>query len=352
MGKVVYDADPFVDTLRLVGKSTTSPREQKQGKICYVDVFKVSDLAVVMDKKGWKVAPVLMRKWLDSKAHQMGPEEKGNTEAANFRKYPPHLVDTRTVTMKWVLSYARAKQAYDAIFSSGGWLRRTPPIYESELAKNRLVKLLAKAGKFTYQAERFGDFTAPVLDINADWQFQIQPINDGFEMLRALTSEIARGDPKIDDLWGALGRFAFNIAGEGWVTPKTRIVTTGGQSRGVVDYYDIAVTRIGVYAFDTYEFNDEKDEPTQYLGHWSRLTDPYLHIYPDAYFSGNLKPRGACPNEFLGVGNSTFLKHREISGKGGDLVIFSDVLIAPLKQPFKFRVTPAKIDAILKAPKP
>ena len=36
--------------LKLVGKSRTSPTEMKQGKVCYADVFKLTDLPDIMEK--------------------------------------------------------------------------------------------------------------------------------------------------------------------------------------------------------------------------------------------------------------------------------------------------------------
>jgi len=40
--------------LKLVGKSQTSPTEMKQGKVCYADVFKLTDLPDIMEKAAWK----------------------------------------------------------------------------------------------------------------------------------------------------------------------------------------------------------------------------------------------------------------------------------------------------------
>jgi hypothetical protein len=34
--------------LKPAGTSSTSPKEQKQGKVCYVDVFKLTDLPDIM----------------------------------------------------------------------------------------------------------------------------------------------------------------------------------------------------------------------------------------------------------------------------------------------------------------
>jgi len=62
--------------LKLIGKSRTSPTEMKQGKVCYADVFKLTDLPDIMEKAAWKRGATLMRKWLSSDAYAMSDEEK------------------------------------------------------------------------------------------------------------------------------------------------------------------------------------------------------------------------------------------------------------------------------------
>lgn len=325
--------------LKTVGKSKTSPVGNKQGKVCYADVFKLTDLPVIMDKKGWKVSSALMRKWFDNPAHTMNSGEKeGKTSP---KQYPANLIDTSAVTMSWALSFPRVKKEYDSIFGSKGIFSSTPALYESARAKEILVRRLLAAKKFTAHPEPFGNFSGSVLDINEQWQFQRLVVDDNSEYAKTWVEDTATGDPGLDDMWGALARFLFKIAGAGTVTPRTREVDTGLKCTVEVEYYEISVSKIGVYVRDTYDFNGD-----QYLGHWSKTSSPYVRVFPLSYSVGGRGQHGNCPDDFVSVSNEKYVAHRKITGKGGDLLVFSDVLITTLKKPFTFRMTPKEIKAI------
>jgi hypothetical protein len=327
--------------LKPAGNSKTNPRENKQGKVCYADVFKLTDLPGIMDKKGWKVSSILMRKWLNNPAYTISVDEKeGNTDA---RQYPKHLVDASTVTMAWALSFPRINKEYQSIFAAKGIFKETAPMYENERAKRQLVKRLLKAGKFTKFPEQFGNLNDSVLNVNEQWQFQRHRVDDDSTYVKAWLNDTVTSDPELDDLWGGLGRFLFKIAGEGTVTPTTKVIDTRVDSIAVdtgarcvteVQYYEVSVEKLGVYVRDTYDFNGE-----QYLGHWSKTSSPYARVYPLTHIAGGRGGQGECPDDFLPVNNERFVAHRSLTGKGGDLLVYSDVLITTLKHPFKFKVT-------------
>lgn len=338
-GTPTAEKPPFHDSFSPAGKSITSVKGIKQGKVCYVDVFKLKDLPEIMDQKGWKVSAALMRKWFANPQRAMTKSEKlGNTDC---RLYPPNLVDTTTVTMAWALSFPRVRENYKAIFGSKGIFKSTPPEYERPAAKAALVRRLAKAGKFTTGHEPFGNLGDSVLNINEEWQFQFHVVDDNAAYAIAWAKDAINGDPELDDMWGALARFTFKIAAEGFVTPNTRAVDYGMKSRIEVESYTISVPRIGVYARDTYDFQDE-----QYLGHWSKTAEPYVRVYGASFSVGDKSPAGTCPNDFVCVENESFRKHRLMTSKGGNLLVLSDVLVTTLPRPFMFRVTPDEITAI------
>jgi hypothetical protein len=317
-------------TLKPIGNSKTSPKENKQGKVCYADVFKLTDLPDIMEKKGWQVASALMRKWLNSPAYVMNGDEKGGKK--DSRKYHSNLVDTTTIKMSWVLSFPRIKQEHDKIFGSKGLFNATPAEYERPAARKELVSKIFHAGKFTNSKESFGNLTETILDINEQYQFQIHQIGSWLFQTKtygkAAISETFLNDPDLDDMWGAPGDFLIKIAAEGTVAPKMKIIDTGSRCASVVEYYEITINRIGTYVRDTYDFNGD-----QYLGHWSKTSAPFTRLYAIG------ASRGTCPDDFVEVSNERFRAHREKTGKGGDLLIFSDILVTSLKKPFVFRVT-------------
>lgn len=327
-------------TLSPAGQAKTTPVADKQGEVCYVDVFKLTDLPGIMDKAGWTVGATLMKKWFENGGRVMNREEK--TGDIDSRKYPPHLVDTTSVTMRWALSFPRIKKAYSKIFGSKGVIKSAPPLYESRAAQMQLVRRLARAGKFRTLPDAFGDLTSHVLDINEMWQFQRHEPASGPEYVKTWLKDSAKGDPDLDDMWAALANFLFKIAGQGFVTPKIAITHTESGSNVEVLYYEISVTKIGVYIRDTYDFNEY-----QYLGHWSKALTPPARVHPATHFIDGKVTKGPCPDDYVPVENESFRLHRDLTAKGGDLLVFSDVAITSLKKSFTFRVTTMEIKQIM-----
>lgn len=324
--------------IQSVANSKTSPAQNKQGKVCYADVFKLTDLPAIMDTKQWPVSAALMRKWFAAQAHTMSDDEKqGKTEA---RSYPASLVDTGTVTMSWALSFPRIKKRYEQIFGSTSLFgSRQPAVYESAAARKELIKKLIKAGKFGLGRESYGELGASVLEVNDRWQFQFHKIGgkeyNAATYGEAAAREVLLSDPGLDDMWGALADTLFKIAAAGVVTPRLKEFDTGLQCGFEAEYYDVSIETIGVYLRDTYDFNGD-----QYLGHWSKTSAPYIRLYAMG------ASRGSCPNDYVEVGNQHFRAHRNMTNKGGDLLVFSDVLQTRLKKPFTFRVSREELQRI------
>jgi hypothetical protein len=160
--------------------------------------------------------------------------------------------------------------------------------------------------------------------------------------LIGVTTESRGGAP--DDLTGALGSFNFYAA-----------IGHGRLSRDVNSRKTTAeVTGIWVYVKDNYTFTDnEQDDRSQYLGHWSRdgvivmpldaaaaissyipyIETPITLPYIDASVTiGNPVIKG---NVYYPVHNSDFrqwaIKHQQ----GGDFVVFSDRRFVPVAPPVK-----------------
>jgi hypothetical protein len=323
--------------IQSVAHSKTTPTQNTQGKVCYADVFRLTDLPTIMDAKQWPISAILMRKWFASPAHTMSSDEKqGKTDA---RSYPANLVDTSTVKMSWALSFPRIKSRYEQIFGSTGLFGSKPAVYESTAARKELIKKLIKAGKFGLNREAYGELGASVLEVNDLWQFQFHKIGgkeyNAATYGEAAAREVFQSDPGLDDMWGALADTLFKIAAAGFVTPKLKEVDTGLQCGFEAEYYEVSVDTIGVYLRDTYDFNGD-----QYLGHWSKSSAPYIRLFAMG------ASRGSCPNDYVEVSNKHFRTHRQVTNKGGDLLIFSDVLQTRLKKPFTFRVSPEELRRI------
>ncbi|WP_158226594.1 DUF6402 family protein [Pseudomonas congelans] len=310
------------------GKSTTSLKENKQGKVIPVEVPKLSDVPGYMDSLGWKVSAALMRKWFSSSAREMTLDEKlGRTPPS---KYPSALVDTTTVKLDWILSFERAKAVYQSALSSSLFGTYGFDIPE---ARDQLARRIKRAGLFTTRVEVFGDLSSPPIWQHEHWQFRLFKID---------TTQIDRGKiflSGLDDLFGALASFGLYLSAVGTVTPDTEIVDTGSACKLVVKTYQIEITHIAVYARDTYDFIG-----AQYLGHWNKdgvevvfnyiLEEKIGTLNPSDY-----QPSGDPPDMKLPVGNWSFNEYRKKHNKGGDMLIFSDLKTIRLKRPLRYNIT-------------
>jgi len=221
-----------------------------------IDLLKLPD---VMDAKGWREGAILLRQW--------------------FSQTPTGgVTDSTTITMNWVLSFARAKTEFDTIFKE--------KLYVNDAAQKQIRELLKKislgtGGKF--------NFNFPVTILDPVFDIQFRPVGG---ML----------DPQ-DGLKAALGRFTFRmvVGGSVWRNP----VTSRNEK--------VLITDVGVHVRDSFDF-----EGFQPLGCWNICTNDVGII---------------CSSGGEFVYNSSFREWRKLHGKGGDFKVLSDVESKTLDKP-------------------
>lgn len=148
---------------------------------------------------------------------------------------------------------------------------------------------------------------ADPVQLHSEWQFQYEKVEYDY-------------DAGLDDLYGSLGAFALYAALlEGTVTGK----------QDAASQASLKVTRVGIYMRDTFEFIG-----AQYLGHWN---DKGMAIVPAAAAAAKLSgTEWYLPAYSFDLGivypfnNSDFRAYRTKTKKGGDLMVFSDVLSIPV----------------------
>lgn len=200
--------------------------------------------------------------------------------------------DVSTVLMdSFVLTFPRAKKAYDQILGEARWT--TPG------AKRQIIDLLDRNGLLTGAGSSFGNVTglAPQFDAS-------HIINVGVGNVFA--------DP-FDDMRAALGHFNFRVLVAGDVTP-----TSQSQWR-------IEIRRVGIYVWDSFDF-----EGDQMLGYWDDSHDIFYPIDPGI--------PGLTP-----VSNADFRAWRKANGKGGDFLVFSDIKETYLPAPDVLQVGPVDV---------
>lgn len=263
--------------------------------------FWLGDVPGVMRRQGWTKGAECMERWFRYGAYIMSAAEKaGNVD---YRTLPGSLVETRICTMAWAMRFERVRQAAEALRT--GW--NTPA--SAALLRRRLGGQLVPAPDGSPREFRFGDLSAPTVEVNAACQANSRSVGGIW-------------DP-FDDFYAAIGRGTLNLA----VTGRCRVEK--GKARLVVD-------GIGVYLRDSYEFIGD-----QFLGYWngSGVTGHALNtddIATSPHGGGNgdwtvgIGRLSTTVERYHGVSNQSFNDYRQASGKGGDFVIFTDVLRLPL----------------------
>jgi hypothetical protein len=221
----------------------------------------------IMHNMGWTHSEALQRQWF-------------GRSSSDF----PGINDT-TIKMDWILKYARAKNAYEKLFN-----RNSDKYFASghalEILRTNLEQQFNLLGSPNQLS--FGDFTKRGFSLH-DQQTQFSPVLD----------------VKLDDLGGSLGRFNF------YAVPQGQAIRNPDGS------IFITIFKVGVYAHDSYDFNDDIPLLKCDLGAWQapnkvRLTD---------------KTGYTCVN------NIDYRNFAAATGQGGNFFVFSDVKEVTLKRP-------------------
>jgi hypothetical protein len=271
-------------------------------------MFDLRKIPVIMraQSPAWNTAAALQDIWFSRQAHVY--------PASGAPRGPP---DTGTVTMDWLLGFARAKAVYDfKVVAAEYW--KTPK------AEASLRDWLFKSGRLQGGAKRFGDLGRAVPVQDADY----------YQSMSVPTNLFA--DP-LDDLFGALGDYNLRFVAAGRVAP--------------LDYTDwlVTVEQVGVYVQDKFDFNG-----FQPLGYWNPSTnqvsklgglgdsvdrlkrDIALSPWPVVQRLAEATDQGA----FL-VSNADYRDWRAKHGKGGDFQLFSDLKIIAQAKPWSFHASGA-----------
>jgi hypothetical protein len=163
--------------------------------------FDVRDIPGIMTANGWTNGAVLMNRWFAAPAGTQSP-------------------DTSTITMKWVLSFPRAKAIYDDLINN-------------KIKDKAAIKLIKQ--KYGGVVGNFGDFSVPVPTLQGE--------NVQHEEVGLSTS--------VDDMFCALGHFSIYV-----------------MVKGVATKDAIGITQLGICIKDSYDFNG-----SQFLGFWDKATN-------------------------------------------------------------------------------
>lgn len=210
--------------------------------------------------------------------------------------------DTGTIQMHgWALTFARAREVYNRLIRDRIWA--------NPLGQVAVAGMLRRKGLLTQtpQTVSFGQLSDPVPQQDRDY----------------VNQRPAGSYDTFDDLTAALGRFNFRVVVAGTVGPVP-------QRPG----WQVEVSEVGVYIYDSFDF-----EGNQYLGCWSDNPDGFLPVMPPAASAGiGGMAMPLTPPQFTPIGNRDFREWRTRNSKGGDFLVYSDMLRVPLNPPDRFIV--------------
>lgn len=289
-----------------------------------IPLFDLQEIPKAMRKIGMPVAAKLQERWFAGEEnYSRSNDDLMNEINQNGVPYAPAFVDQTTVAMEWVLSFPRAKLAFDDLVMNR---IREPRALVS------LKNILSR-----YKNEKdilpWVNVKSDIFDFHKKFQFQMKPVNAtwGQKIEEFLRREVtARGVP--DDLTGALGAFNLYAAVQYAWFEKTE--------RGVVE---AVVSNISVYVRDPYEFSTE-----QYLGHWNSRRVAVVPSYPamrvlsgakegSLWFGRPIKDESnPTGEEFLyPITNGDYRDWRSSHKQGGDFMIYTDRMNIRLDPPIR-----------------
>lgn len=264
--------------------------------------FTLRDIPATMRLRKMDVGAAMMDRWFNGDAWSMTiPQKKGDIPITAITG---DKIETKLATMKWALQFGRVISAHHHLLNS--WAN--PPHLEksTDRLQSQFAAWLRTHPEDRARSFRFGDLGAAVVTIETTCQVNREIVQSSLL------------DP-LDDFYAAIGDGLIKLAVTGMVEPQD-----GGE-------YKITIDEVGTYLRDTYDFIG--DQP---LGFWSRygvekFLFPPLRIPLDPKTANNDGEwdRGT----YYYVNNGSFREYREMTGKGGDFFIHSDVKRQKLTTP-------------------
>lgn len=272
------------------GDSQTYAPTNTPPKQVIIEPLALSRLPGAMRNMGWNTAAALMQRWFDSPAWEMSEAWKNSRTQPDPMSLSAVRCDEGIVKMDWAMQFERCREAVE--------------IAESKLTTvsgiERLTSLLEKSGWTGKGEHTLGAVTMSALQMDVVSQVNFVRFGEAWDVL--------------DDMYGALGKATIKVG----VVGKTHSEEdpASGQIRNF-----FRVENLGFYIRDHYDFNG-----LQYLGTWTEdrvLTkaETVLTLSPYGKIVLRLKD-----GPFAAVTNGDFRKYRDTTRKGGDFIIYSDIL--------------------------
>jgi hypothetical protein len=231
------------------------PKSKPQAAACRPPPpFDMLDLPEAMDNMHFFVGSKLARRWFNSRRHEI-PDNRDYI-------YPDDMVDTKIVTLDFILKYPRAQDRYEHLVRNGVYDGVAFDAIKEKMRQWLAAKFIDKGTAYSGDLDSLALCRGDIQKLNNEFQFRRETVSN-FDTLswRLLT-----------DLTASLANFDFVAA-----IANARIYTTKyfsypkGQPMVYCCESTVEVTHIYVYARDSYSFADRPGKKaSQYLGHWNK----------------------------------------------------------------------------------
>lgn len=261
----------------------------------------INDIPKAMKKIGWKKSAALMERWLSTPAWKCPDSWKDGRELPEGLYIPDEHCDDKIITMSWLMRYPAAVEAISKLLSE----RALSPAGLNVTAKR--LKRLGWDGRGSYTFGRKNIIGRPSMSARELEQYY----QNNFLAVGSNAALHVIVDT-MDDVFGSLGTYNLKVA------------VIGTAYRHVDNKVYFEPSHAGVYVKDFYDFNNDSTYD-QFLGYWcedgilTRVQTGYSFMNKNTIHINNKHMKVAD------VRNSAFLRYREKTGKGGDIIVFSDV---------------------------
>lgn len=267
-----------------------------------IEPISISQIPRAMSRMGWKKSAALMKRWLETPAWKCPESWKDGKELPEGLYIPDEHCDDKTITMSWLMNYTFAAEAVNKLLNE----RALSPAGLGVTTKR--LERLGWDGKGSYTFGRKNILGRPSMsarELEQKYQNNFLAVGDNLAPHVVVDT--------LDDVYGSLGTYNLKVA------------VIGTASRGIDNKVYFEPSHAGVYVKDFYDFNNDGawDQP---LGLWTE----------DGILTRGQSVRSVLNRDTVRLGkktmkvskvfNSDFLNYRKETGKGGDFIVFSDVL--------------------------
>lgn len=267
----------------------------------YIDPLTIDKIPRAMSRMGWKKSAALMTRWLNSPAWECPASWKDGKELPEGLYIPDQHCDDKTITMSWLMNYPSAANAVTKLLNE----RALSPAGLRVTAKR--IKRLGWDGNGTYTFGRKNIIGRPSMsarELEQYYQNNYLAVGDNAAIHVVVDT--------LDDVYGSLGTYNLKVA----------VIGTASRRYDKKVYFEPSYA--GVYVKDFYDFNNDGawDQP---LGIWTEDGILTRGQSVRSLFNRDTVRLGKKTMKVAKVFNSDFLNYRKETGKGGDIIVFSDV---------------------------